>query len=85
MIALLGWLATVCFVLSTIPQTIKTIDDKHAYGLTYGLLLLWFAGLVLMDIYTILAAPGAYPLIVSYTIQIWLVGIMIYYKIFPKG
>lgn len=80
----IGWTATFCFIVSAVPQIIKTIRDGHAQDLTWGMLLLWLAGLMLMGVYTLLKAPDAYPLIFSYSMQTILVYILVHYKIFPR-
>ena len=78
---ILGWLGSVCLAICGIPQAIQSYRDKHSHGISWGFLLLWTFGEIfaLAYVYDKLDLP----LLVNYGSNILIVGIMLYYKIYP--
>lgn len=79
--SILGWLGSVCLAICGIPQAIQSYRDKHSHGISWGFLLLWTFGEIfaLAYVYDKLDLP----LLVNYGSNILIVGIMLYYKIYP--
>jgi uncharacterized protein with PQ loop repeat len=80
--SLLGWLGSVCLAICGVPQAIQSFKDKHSHGISWGFLLLWTFGEIfaLAYVYDKLDLP----LLVNYGSNILIVGIMLYYKIYPQ-
>jgi uncharacterized protein with PQ loop repeat len=83
MINILGVIASIILISSCIPQVAKSITDGHSDGLSWGLLSLWFLGLVLMGLYVALSTSSLI-LIGNCLVQLALVSVLIYYKINPR-
>lgn len=81
--SILGWLGSVCLAICGVPQAIQSFKDKHSHGISWGFLLLWTFGEIfaLAYVYDKLDLP----LLVNYGSNILIVGIMLYYKIYPKA
>lgn len=81
--SLMGWLGSVCLAICGVPQAIQSFKDKHSDGISWGFLLLWTFGEIfaLAYVYDKLDLP----LLVNYTSNILIVGVMLYYKIYPKA
>jgi uncharacterized protein with PQ loop repeat len=79
----IGYAGALMLALCGAPQLYKCFKDKHARGLSWGLVLLWLGGEVLTIIYLLMAGIMTAPLIVNYGFNlIVLVGIF-KYKLFP--
>jgi len=63
MINLIGWLGSLCFVISVIPQIIKCYIQKHAKGISGYLLILILMGSLANSIYSY--SIKAYPTFVN--------------------
>lgn len=85
LIEIIGWIATICFAFSALPQCIETIKKGNAHGLNFLTLNLWLGGELLMLIYTLSKYPGDYILLANYIGNIILLGIIFKYKVFPKN
>ena len=82
MINTIGWLGAIILAISSLPQMIKTVRDGHASGLSWIFLLLWFVGEVMCLVYV--APDHNYPLIANYLINLVILSVIGYYKIFPQ-
>lgn len=81
MLDTLGWLGGILLAFSAVPQALESYKYKNSDGLTWGFLLLWFWGEVLMLIYLI--PKQDIILIANYTINLLLVIIILRYKLCP--
>ena len=77
-----GWASSIAFGICAIPQAYQSIKDGHSNGMTNGLLFLWIVGEVCGILYSI--SLGELPLIFNYGSNCFFVGIMLWYKIFPR-
>lgn len=76
-----GWIGALAFAFSGLPQAIHSFRYKNSYGITWGLLILWWIGEWGCLFYVL--PKGQIPLICNYVGNIVFVGIITYYKIFP--
>lgn len=81
--SILGWLGSVCLALCGVPQALQSYKDKHSHGITWGMLLLWAFGEVFALAYVFNKLDA--PLILNYAINIFVVGLMLYYKLKPES
>jgi uncharacterized protein with PQ loop repeat len=80
--AFFGWLYSLAFAFSALPQSHKSIKEGHAEGVANGTLILWalgeFAGVIygfhLMQM----------PIILNCLMNTLFVGIIVWYKVFPR-
>jgi hypothetical protein len=79
---LMGWLGSICLALSGIPQAIQSYQDKHSHGISWGFLLLWGFGELFALTYVFNKLDM--PMIFNYGINIFVVSMMLYYKLYPK-
>jgi len=79
MIALevLGFVASTCLILSSVPQAIHTFRTKNVTGLSVGTLLLWFFGVIMMGTYVAFKSPQI-PLLINYAFNTVIVGINLF-------
>lgn len=80
-----GLIATGCFMVSAIPQAIKSIKDKNSDGIAWMTTILWFIAEICMSIYVV----GLYGfkdkyLLLNYAINLPVCAIILFFKIFPK-
>lgn len=80
---LIGTAGSLCLVFSCLPQIFKCLKEKHADGLSSGLLWLWLVGLTLMLSFLLLT-PNSIILVCSCSVQIILVMVLMYFKYFPR-
>lgn len=79
---IIGWIGALCFSLCALPQSIMCYKQGHAKGLSWAFLLLWMVGEILTIIYVV--PKGHLPLIANYVINLALLQVMVYYKIWPR-
>jgi uncharacterized protein with PQ loop repeat len=77
-----GWIYSLAFALSAIPQALKSIKDQNSDGVADGTLLLWIIGEVAGTIYGVSLVQ--WPIIFNCALNTLFVGIIGYYKLFPK-
>lgn len=80
MINFLGWLGSLCFAFSAIPQAYQCYKQKHAHGISWGFLSLWATGEVCMTVYA--SSPFNLILLTNYTINFVLLMLIGYYKVY---
>jgi MtN3 and saliva related transmembrane protein len=73
----LGFIASSCLILSSVPQAIHTFKTKSVAGLSVGTLLLWFFGVIMMGIYVSIKSPQV-PLLINYAFNTVIVGINLF-------
>ena len=82
-----GWVGAICLACCAVPQAILSVRQGHSDGISKGLLWLWSLGEIFTLIY-LLAQPydnWNWPLVVNYSANIVFIGIVVWYKIFPKN
>jgi uncharacterized protein with PQ loop repeat len=82
MFEIIGWIGSILFAACAIPQAWMCYKQKHAHGLSWGLLMMWFWGEILTFIYVL--PSGKIPLLVNYVFNFLLLLVIIYYKKYPK-
>lgn len=78
----IGWAGALMLSICGLPQAILTLKKKNANGISHGFIQLWFWGEVGQLIYVI--NNQQYPIIFNCSLNILLVGVIMWYKIFPK-
>jgi uncharacterized protein with PQ loop repeat len=79
---IIGWLGSILLAFCGLPQAIMSIRNKSSYGIAWGSLLMWLFGEIFTIIY--IFPQMQYPLLFNYFANIVFLGIIIYYKLFPK-
>jgi len=79
---ILGWLGSICLAICGAPQAWMSYKDKHSHGISWAFLLLWAFGelFALAYVYDKLDAP----LLLNYSINVLIIGLILYFKINPK-
>jgi uncharacterized protein with PQ loop repeat len=77
-----GWVYSLAFALSAIPQALKSIKEKNSAGVADGTLLLWIIGEIAGTIYGI--SLMQWPIIFNCALNTIFVGIIVWYRLFPK-
>jgi len=85
-IDVLGWIGSLCLACCAVPQAILSRKQGHSNGISNGLLWLWSLGEFFTLWYLLLQPHDKWnwPLIVNYTANIVFIGIVIWYKVFPR-
>lgn len=79
MMEYVGWLGSILFALSALPQTVKTVRTKKAGDISWGFLGMWFGGEVCMIAYAAVELKNA-PLLFNYIGNMACLLPIIYYK-----
>jgi uncharacterized protein with PQ loop repeat len=79
----IGWIGSFCFAICGVPQAFKSYKDGHSDGISWSFLLLWLFGEIFTLIYVM--PKGHLPLIFNYLGNMFLVAIILYYKISPRS
>ena len=74
----IGYLGSLLLTVCGIPEVIRTIKDSKCH-LGWSMIVLWTLGEVFMITYAFYLWNG--PLIMNYTFNFFVVGIMLFYKI----
>jgi len=82
MIDSLGWLGNLMLAVCAVPQAWASYKQGHSNGISSGMLLLWGIG-------TLLALPlqidkGITQAVANYSVNLCLIGVIVYYKIKPR-
>lgn len=83
MIEIFGYLASICLMLSGLPQVRKTIRQGHSHGISTSFLILLLVGFSSMIVYVVSKKSGI-PLVINYVINLISYLIITYYKFFPR-
>jgi len=82
MMEMIGWIGSFMFALCAVPQAFQSWKQKNSDGLSWSFLLMWFFGEVLTIIY-VFPKPDVTPLITNYFLNIILLVVIIWYRLFP--
>ena len=79
---MMGWLGSIALAICGLPQALQSFKEKNSNGISWGFVLLWAFGelFALAYVYNRLDLP----LLLNYATNILIVGIILYYKIYPK-
>lgn len=77
-----GWIYSLAFALSGLPQMIKSLEDGHSRGVADGTMILWMTGEIAGLIYGI--GLMQIPIIFNCLLNTVFVGIVVWYRLFPK-
>ena len=77
-----GWIYSLAFALSALPQAIKSIEEGHSRGVADGTLLLWMIGEIAGLVYGFGIAE--LPIIFNCGLNTIFVGIIVWYRLKPK-
>ena len=77
-----GWIYSLAFALSALPQARKSIRDGHTEGVADGTLVLWMMGEIGGLIYGIGLMQA--PIILNCLVNTIFVGIILRYRLFPR-
>lgn len=77
-----GWVYSLAFAFSAIPQALKSIKDKNSDGVAGGTLFLWIIGEIAGTIYGL--SLMQWPIILNCALNTVWVSIIVYYRLFPK-
>ena len=77
---MIGWLGSLLLGICALPETIRTIKDGRCH-VGWGMLLLWLLGEVFVFIHVLFNIHDI-ALLTNYSLNIILLIIMIYYKLF---
>ena len=80
--AFFGWLYSLAFAFSALPQSRKSIKEGHAEGVANGTLFLWALGEFAGVIYGF--SLMQWPIIINCLLNTVFVGIIVWYKTFPR-
>lgn len=86
MFDIFGWIGSLCLAACAVPQAILSRKQGHSNGISKGLLWLWSLGEVFTLIF-LLSQPydqWNWPLVVNYSANILFIGIVVWYKVFPR-
>ena len=72
-----GLIGSLLLTFSAVPEVIRTLKDKRCH-LGWGFLLMWFFGEVFCTVYGF--NLNELPLIINYTFNLFVSGIMVYFK-----
>jgi len=78
-----GWVYSCAFAISAVPQSLKSIRDGHSRGVADGTLILWSLGEIGGLVYGI--GLTQWPIIFNCAMNTIWVGIVVYYRLFPKN
>ena len=81
MLELIGWVGSSLFALCALPQALLVYKQKHAHGLSWGFLNMWFWGEVLCFIYVASQPVTQWPLLANYVLNFILLLSIFYFKI----
>ena len=77
-----GWVYSLAFALSGLPQMIRSIKEGHSRGVADGTMLLWMTGEVAGLFYGF--GLMELPIIFNCLLNTIFVGIIVKYRIFPR-
>jgi uncharacterized protein with PQ loop repeat len=84
LIEVIGWIGSILFALCGAPQAWMSYRRKNSHGLSWLFIFMWFFGELFTLIY-IIDKPHMLPLILNYTLNILFLGVILWYKKFPRS
>ena len=82
MLEVIGWIGSIAFAVSALPQAYHSWKTKNSNGITWGLITCWWIGEWCCLIYVI--PQLQWPLIANYVGNIVFVSVITYYKIWSQ-
>jgi uncharacterized protein with PQ loop repeat len=79
----IGWIGNLLFALCAVPQVIKTHQEGHSKGLSWGFILMWSVGELLAGIYGYLTEVPL-PILLNYLFNFICLLIILSYKLNPR-
>lgn len=80
----LGWIGSICLACCAVPQAYMSWKQGHANGISAGLLWLWALGEIFTLAYISSKPNIDIPLFVNYSANIIFIGIVCWYKVYPR-
>ncbi len=80
---LIGWIGSLLFAFSAVPQAWQSYRQGHSRGISNGFLALWTVGEVLTLLY-VLIKVGSAPLIVNYICNFICLLVIVKYKFWER-
>jgi uncharacterized protein with PQ loop repeat len=77
-----GWLGSTLLAFCGLPQALESWKTKNSNGLTWGFLLAWTLGELCTLVYVLPRLD--WPLIFNYSANLIFLGIILFFKIWPK-
>jgi uncharacterized protein with PQ loop repeat len=78
----IGWIGSILLAFSGVPQAWTSFRYGHSRGINWAMLGLWFSGDVFLLAYVI--PLGDLPLIANYTLNIAVICVIVFYKIWER-
>jgi len=78
----LGWIGSILLAFCALPQAIESWRTGNSRGVAWGLLVMWGLGEAFMILHVL--PMGNVPLLFNYSANMILIGIITFYKIFPR-
>jgi MtN3 and saliva related transmembrane protein len=82
MIEIIGWIGASLLAFCGLPQAIKSFRDGNSDGISWMFILMWGFGELLGLIYII--SLGAIPLVLNYSLNLILVSVILWFKMYPR-
>jgi uncharacterized protein with PQ loop repeat len=82
MIQIIGWIGASLLAFCGLPQAWKSFKDGNSDGISWMFILMWGLGELFGLVYII--SLGAIPLILNYTLNLALVSVIFWFKIYPR-
>lgn len=79
---LLGWTGGLLLAVCAVPQAYLSLKQGHSEGVALGMLILWLSGEILTLLYVL--PKMDWPLIVNYAANILCIGVICWYRFFPR-
>jgi len=83
MIELIGWIGSFLLAFCGVPQAYKSYKDGHSEGISWGFILMWFTGEILVLTYVMLTTMDII-LMFNYFINLIIGYTIIHYKWKPR-
>lgn len=85
MIESMGYLGAILLSLCAFPQALMSIKNGNSHGLSYGFLMSWYIGEILMLAFTVDVIGFEGPLFFNYCLNAIFLTIIVYYRFFPRA
>ncbi len=80
-VEIVGFSASAMLMMSTVPQTLKVIRQRHAHGMSALYLSMSELGMLMMLTY-VLCSSRSMPLVINYAFNGTMFGLMLAYRLF---
>lgn len=81
-VSLFGWVYSLAFALSALPQAIQCRKQGHSNGVSDGMMQLWMLGEISGLVYGF--GLMEWPIIFNCALNTLFVGIIVYYRLWPR-